>query len=163
MSKLRITKKWVQFHLSLVIISHLYLTCSALREVPFNGAAWLMGNSYSSIKPREQTSVGHHTNTLLIPRLHGTVLQHGKQSHVLPHCKAMLISQAIKTFRLINKEKAYKRKECQTEEEEEGETQTAAHNRKECRRPNTSWGCAQHARGLYGFLFVCVLGCFCSK
>lgn len=32
----------------------------------------------------------------------------------------MLISQAIKTFRLINKEKAYKRKECQTGEEEGG-------------------------------------------
>lgn len=32
----------------------------------------------------------------------------------------MLISQAIKTFRLINKEKAYKRKECQTEEGEGG-------------------------------------------
>ena len=33
-----------------------------------------------------------------------------------PQRKAMLISQAIKTFRLINKEKAYKGKECQTEE-----------------------------------------------
>ena len=37
-----------------------------------------------------------------------------------PQRKAMLISQAIKTFRLINKEKAYKGKECQTEEGEEG-------------------------------------------
>lgn len=77
-----------------------------------------MARSYSSIKLGEQTSASHCTNTLLIPRMHGTVLLHGKQSHGLPHCKAMLISRAIKTVRLINKEKAYKRKECQTEEEE---------------------------------------------
>lgn len=112
-----VQEMWMQFHFSSVIISHLFLTCSVLREVPFNGAAWLMGHSYSSIKPGEQTSASHCTNTLLIPRMHGTVLLHGKQSHGLPHCKAMLISRAIKTVRLINKEKAYKRKECQTEEE----------------------------------------------
>lgn len=38
----------------------------------------------------------------------------------------MLIRQAVKTFKLINKEKAYKRKECQIEEKGGGGAQTGS-------------------------------------
>lgn len=54
------------------------------------------------------------------------------------------------------------------EEGEVGGTQTAAHNRKECWRPNTSWGRAQRVRllgrvGFYFILHLCVLVVFFFK
>lgn len=125
----------MQLCFSLVIISS--LNCSAPGLVPVNGTALQMGRSYSSIKLCERASASHHTTVRLpVPGLvSDTVLWHGKQNQVSPHCKAMLISHAIKTFRAINKEKGHERKECQTEVEEG--IQTVAHKSEECRRLNT--------------------------
>lgn len=153
----------MQFHFSLVIISHLYLTCLALWDVPFNVVCMTNGPQLVICQSRRTV---HHTNTALQHRLHGTGLQHGKHNQVLPHCKAMLISPAIKTFRLINKEKEYKRKECQTEgEEEEGESQTVTYNRKECGRPNTMVGVLNMLLSVCGviWVFISVCECLCLK